>query len=227
MHRLNVRLIQVQVESPAQRWPALFGHSHLFHTYPYLLPCAVASVVTLTGTASIPSADKSAHAVAGATLCLFLDREGGPRNFTVPLLANHHEFGTTASTIRPRRDDGSRLVPPFPRRVETLSHTTRRPGLPFGSRSNSSFNNQTQPAISFAPEPEPRMMGGPSQEFLAIDDRRRRGGNASINQFGHSRTISADGSVWARRRSLAVSEQGSLNLAGRFIVGPFHFQPNE
>ncbi|KAJ7618704.1 hypothetical protein FB45DRAFT_872102 [Roridomyces roridus] len=54
-------------ESPAVKWPEVFGQT-LFHTYPYLLPCAVAASVTL----------------AGATMGCFLGPDGGPRESSDP-----------------------------------------------------------------------------------------------------------------------------------------------
>jgi hypothetical protein len=37
------------VESPVTKWPAIFENLPIFVTYPYLLPCAVAALVTFTG----------------------------------------------------------------------------------------------------------------------------------------------------------------------------------
>lgn len=37
------------LSNPAQRYPALFGSSALFTTYPYLLPCLVAGLVPALG----------------------------------------------------------------------------------------------------------------------------------------------------------------------------------
>ncbi|KDQ58789.1 hypothetical protein JAAARDRAFT_206634 [Jaapia argillacea MUCL 33604] len=53
-------------ESPALKWPGVFGSMPLFVRYPYLLPCAVASSITFTG----------------ATLSLFLGYNGGPRELS-------------------------------------------------------------------------------------------------------------------------------------------------
>lgn len=56
-------------ESPANKWPEIFRDFLLFVTYPYLLPCAVAAFITLTG----------------AFLACFLDRDGGPREGAIRL----------------------------------------------------------------------------------------------------------------------------------------------
>ena len=42
-------LTSFPVESPATKWPAIFEDVPIFVTYPYLLPCAIAALVTFTG----------------------------------------------------------------------------------------------------------------------------------------------------------------------------------
>lgn len=37
------------VERPATKWPGVFEKMPIFVTYPYLLPCAVAALVTFIG----------------------------------------------------------------------------------------------------------------------------------------------------------------------------------
>lgn len=37
------------VESPAKKWPNVFANIPLLANYPYLLPCAIASCITLIG----------------------------------------------------------------------------------------------------------------------------------------------------------------------------------
>ncbi|KAG1774471.1 hypothetical protein EV702DRAFT_1200277 [Suillus placidus] len=37
------------IEKPADKWPGIFGQVPLLVEYPYLLPCAVAASITLTG----------------------------------------------------------------------------------------------------------------------------------------------------------------------------------
>ncbi|TFY76791.1 hypothetical protein EWM64_g7223 [Hericium alpestre] len=56
-------------ESPAKKWPSVFATVPLFVTYPYLLPCVIAAVVTLLG----------------AFLSLFLAPDGGPRQGAIRL----------------------------------------------------------------------------------------------------------------------------------------------
>ncbi|KAG2059734.1 hypothetical protein BDR06DRAFT_905245 [Suillus hirtellus] len=56
-------------EKPADKWPSVFGQVPLLVEYPYLLPCAVAASITLTG----------------SFLSLFLGRDGGPRDGAIRL----------------------------------------------------------------------------------------------------------------------------------------------
>ncbi|KAF8068820.1 hypothetical protein FPV67DRAFT_1489839 [Lyophyllum atratum] len=56
-------------ERPAAKWPGVFGSIPLFTTYPYLLPCALAALVTFTG----------------SILSCFLSRDGGPREGAIRL----------------------------------------------------------------------------------------------------------------------------------------------
>ena len=45
----NLFLTAVSVERPATKWPGVFEDLPLFKTYPYLLPCAVAALITFIG----------------------------------------------------------------------------------------------------------------------------------------------------------------------------------
>ncbi|KAG1747361.1 hypothetical protein EDB19DRAFT_1686930 [Suillus lakei] len=56
-------------EKPVDKWPNIFGQVSLLVEYPYLLPCAVAASITLTG----------------SFLSLFLGRDGGPRDGAIRL----------------------------------------------------------------------------------------------------------------------------------------------
>ncbi|KAG6841094.1 hypothetical protein C0991_001901 [Blastosporella zonata] len=56
-------------ERPAVKWPEVFGNVTLFVTYPYLLPCALAALVTFIG----------------SILSCFLGRDGGPREGAIRL----------------------------------------------------------------------------------------------------------------------------------------------
>ncbi|KAG6817115.1 hypothetical protein H0H87_012636 [Tephrocybe sp. NHM501043] len=56
-------------ERPAIKWPEVFRNIPLFVTYPYLLPCALAALVTFIG----------------SILSCFLGRDGGPREGAIRL----------------------------------------------------------------------------------------------------------------------------------------------
>ncbi|KAI0030639.1 major facilitator superfamily domain-containing protein [Vararia minispora EC-137] len=68
-------------ESPAQKWPSVFGSESVLVDHPYILPTSIAASVTLIG----------------AILSLFLAEDGGPRQ-RAPLLA---EKSLVSSTVPP------------------------------------------------------------------------------------------------------------------------------
>jgi hypothetical protein len=51
---MNLPLMIKSVESPAKKWPDVFGKIPLFVNYPYLLPTSIAACVTLTGALQFP-----------------------------------------------------------------------------------------------------------------------------------------------------------------------------
>lgn len=77
----------VLVESPAKKWPGVFGSNPLFTTYPYLLPCFIAGIVPLIG----------------AVLSLFLSYDGGPREGAIQLPGKE----TTIATAVPEPEASS------------------------------------------------------------------------------------------------------------------------
>ncbi|KAF8965060.1 hypothetical protein BDZ97DRAFT_1757483 [Flammula alnicola] len=87
-------------ERPATKWPDVFGDVQLFITYPYLLPCGLAALVTLIG----------------SFLSLFLGHDGGPREGAIRLLpekiftypAIQEEEDTTPQTPVFEEDDEPR-----------------------------------------------------------------------------------------------------------------------
>ncbi|KAG6889408.1 hypothetical protein C0992_005330 [Termitomyces sp. T32_za158] len=56
-------------ERPSEKWPHIFGTFQIFVTFPYLLPCALAALVTFIG----------------SVLSCFLGRDGGPRKGAIRL----------------------------------------------------------------------------------------------------------------------------------------------
>jgi hypothetical protein len=73
----------VSVESPAKNYPKNFGQFQLFIDYPYLLPCAVASTVTLFG----------------ALLSLGLSYDGGSRWGAIRLSPAKEDMSLPLSTV--------------------------------------------------------------------------------------------------------------------------------
>ncbi|KAG7447881.1 major facilitator superfamily MFS-1 [Guyanagaster necrorhizus] len=68
-------------ESPATKWPEVFGSGSIFALYPYLLPCAVAASITFVG----------------SILACFLGRDGGPA--TTGALSEPEKNGDIPSPI--------------------------------------------------------------------------------------------------------------------------------
>ncbi|VDC05150.1 unnamed protein product [Peniophora sp. CBMAI 1063] len=77
-------------ESPALKWPSVFGSLPVFVDYPYLLPTIVAGSVTLTG----------------AILSIFLAPDGGPRTRATP----PHVEKTTTFALPPTIPEGAPLL---------------------------------------------------------------------------------------------------------------------
>ena len=75
------------VERPAIKWPGVFEKLPIFVTYPYLLPCAVAALVTFTGRFVPPYSQViSLRNRPGSILSCFLGPDGGPRDGAIRLL---------------------------------------------------------------------------------------------------------------------------------------------
>ena len=73
------------VESPAQKWPDFIHKFPFFATYPYALPCAVAASVTLIGSCVCRATESRTDTLSGGVLCLFVGRDGGPREGAIRL----------------------------------------------------------------------------------------------------------------------------------------------
>ncbi|KAF8905262.1 hypothetical protein CPB84DRAFT_1705871 [Gymnopilus junonius] len=116
-------------ERPAVKWPDVFGDVQLFITYPYLLPCALAAAITLSG----------------SVLSLFLDRDGGPRESAIRLppeknaidppipeevpspLSPSFEEHEPQGIARLRRKFSRRLSDIFAKRVPDAHHGSESP----------------------------------------------------------------------------------------------------
>ena len=84
---MNLPLLFETVESPAQKWPNIFGKLPLFVNYPYLLPTAIAASVTLLGAIPLPAVFLAPVLISlsGSFLTLFLGPDGGPREGAIRL----------------------------------------------------------------------------------------------------------------------------------------------
>lgn len=83
-------------ESPAKNYPQIFGNVQLFIDYPYLLPCAVASSVTLSG----------------SFLALFLGYDGGSRSGAIRLSPDKENAPLPLEVVE--EEDGPSLPPTPP-----------------------------------------------------------------------------------------------------------------
>ncbi len=84
---INLPLLFETVESPAKKWPNIFGKLPLFINYPYLLPTAIAASVTLLGAIPLPAVFLAPvlMSLSGSFLTLFIGPDGGPREGAIRL----------------------------------------------------------------------------------------------------------------------------------------------
>ncbi|KAH9036200.1 major facilitator superfamily domain-containing protein, partial [Lactarius pseudohatsudake] len=121
-------------ESPAQKWPNVFGKLPLFVKYPYLLPTSIAASVTF----------------AGAILSLFLGPDGGPREGAIRL-PPEKITETTHPTIPEEESIPSSPVATLPRKTSLYE------GLRKASRTFSGvFASRVPDAASSPPVPLPQ-----------------------------------------------------------------------
>jgi MFS family permease len=125
-------------ESPAQKWPNVFGKLPLFVKYPYLLPTSIAASVTL----------------AGAILSLFLGPDGGPREGAIRL-PPEKITDTTHPTIPEEEPIPSSQVGTLPRKASLYE------GLRKASRTFSGvFASRVPDEASSPPVPLPQSSSG-------------------------------------------------------------------
>ncbi|PFH50637.1 hypothetical protein AMATHDRAFT_60780 [Amanita thiersii Skay4041] len=130
-------------ERPAVKWPDVFGDIKLFITYPYLLPCAIAALITLIG----------------SILACFLGPDGGPREGAIRLLPEkeftaHPTIPEEESPIsNPLLEDLSPskgLVQSFRTIPERLSDYLRGRARPENQVADANLDSLNQPAVPMA-----------------------------------------------------------------------------
>ncbi|KAJ2915501.1 hypothetical protein MD484_g4920, partial [Candolleomyces efflorescens] len=93
-------------ERPADKWPEVFKDIAIFNTYPYLLPCAIASAIMLSG----------------SILACFLGPDGGPREGAIQLGPEKDDLHPTIL-----EEESAALESPFEEEESTgLSNLTRK-----------------------------------------------------------------------------------------------------
>ncbi|KAF8270431.1 hypothetical protein EI94DRAFT_1658702 [Lactarius quietus] len=125
-------------ETPAQKWPNVFGKIPLFVEYPYLLPTSIAASVTLVG----------------AILSLFLGPDGGPREGAIRLPPE--KITDTAHQTIPEEES----IPPSP--LPTLPRkASLYEGLRKASRTFSGvFASRVPDPVPSPPVPLPQSSSG-------------------------------------------------------------------
>lgn len=203
-------------EKPADKWPSVFGQVPLLVEYPYLLPCAVAASITLTG----------------SFLSLFLGRDGGPRNGAIRLplekpedrhpTIQEEEDTTTPTTLNDASQSG--LVRSITRKV-----SSQLSGY-FGSRD--SVTAQEAPSL---PVPLTATISPPMDSPHNFSRITRTNGSAygygggnratstvSTTTLG-ARRVSTASTLRRRHRSAfegpaSLTDPGDLNFAQRLLM---------
>ncbi|TFK19579.1 major facilitator superfamily MFS-1 [Coprinopsis marcescibilis] len=170
-------------ERPASKWPDTFSGIPLFVKYPYLLPCAIAAVIMLSG----------------SFLACFLDRDGGPRQGAIQL-----PFEKDNNLPPPiPEEDASALESPFeeeepsPGILGLRKKISRRFSNIFAKRvpdiDPSTYNaNASQPAVP--------MHAPPNLERTRTFSRTSRANGSAYGYSGAYRKRLASAPTWNTRR---------------------------
>ncbi|KAF8636948.1 hypothetical protein AX17_003199 [Amanita inopinata Kibby_2008] len=131
-------------ERPAVKWPQTFGAIQLFVTYPYLLPCTLAALITLTG----------------SFLACFLGPDGGPREGAIrlpfekeddmhPTILEEESAPPTPLLEEPTQPKG--FVESIRTISRRLSNYIPSRGQSIGRASDADLTSLNQPAVPMAP----------------------------------------------------------------------------
>jgi MFS family permease len=229
-------------ESPAKKWPNVFGKIPLFVTYPYLLPTCIAASVTLTG----------------SLLSLFLGPDGGPREGAIrlppekitdgvhPTIPEEESLPSSPIATVPRKGSlygglrkasrtfsgvfASRVPDPTPPQPVPLSQspsavrpfprTSRADGYAYGYGGGGR-------ALSFRSRLGSNMSGISyrlgSQSIL----RRRASNLTAITGDGGPRSFGADSELSFAQRLLMANENAITNIADLWVAAAMNVDNEE
>lgn len=203
-----------QVESPAQKWPGFTQKFPFFATYPYALPCAVASSVTLIGSSVYGATELRTDTPLGGLLSLFLGRDGGPREGAIRLPGK--ENGRSSPFLRDQSPSPapSGQSTPRPFRQKVMDHFAPNKPQDFldvpapellmvPSRASSATRRDSGSAYGYSPRGyRPRLLSvGQHSAFSRVLRRRRGTGTSVPGSFGQQ-----------------FAEYGELNFAQRLLM---------
>ena len=202
-----------QVESPAHKWPSFTQKFPFFASYPYALPCAVAASVTSIGSCVFRAPGPHTDTLLGAVLCLFLGRDGGPREGAIRLPGKEHgksspfvreespsPAASGQSTPRPLHQ---KVVGYFaPNKSQDLLDVPAQE-LPLSSSGASVVTRRDSGSVyGYSRGYRPRLSSAGQHSMLVRALRRRRGtGTTAPGSFGQQ-----------------FAEYGELNFAQRLLM---------
>lgn len=201
------------VESPAQKWPGFTQKFPFFATYPYALPCAVASSVTFIGSCVPRAPELHTNTLLGGILCLFLGRDGGPREGAIRLLDKENgQLGSFPRDESPSPAPSGQSTPRAlqqkvmgyfaPNKTQDFLDVPA-PELPLASSGASvATRRESGSAYGYSRGYRPRLSSAGQHSMLFRALRRRRGtGTTAPGSFGQQ-----------------FAEYGELNFAQRLLM---------
>ena len=198
------------VESPAQKWPGFTQKFPFFASYPYALPCALAASVTFTGSCACRASESHANMLSGGVLCLFLGRDGGPREGAIrlpdkengqpsPFLRDESPSPAPSGQSTPRRFH-QKVMGYFPPSKPQDFLDVPVPELPLAS--SGATRRDSGSAYGYSRGYRPRLSSAGQHSMLSRALRRRRGtGTTAPGSFGQQ-----------------FAEYGELNFAQRLLM---------
>ncbi|KAF9467761.1 hypothetical protein BDZ94DRAFT_1287473 [Collybia nuda] len=175
-------------ERPAMKWPSVFGDWPLFVEYPYLLPCALAALVTFTG----------------SVLSCFLGRDGGAREGAIRLMPekiNVHppipEEDSIPTSVTFEGDE---------RRLNFLKRLSQKLSGLFSSRIGRTHQSNEDPASPGLRSGVPLTSPGTQLERTRTFSRTSRANGSAYGYTGNYRNrLASNGTATARKGSITSS----------------------